>query len=72
VDDGAVQALRENGKSLLAKGIISAEGKFEEGELVSICDKDRVEFARGLAKVGRDALKSAPGVVVHRDDLVIL
>ncbi|HUJ71014.1 MAG TPA: glutamate 5-kinase, partial [Verrucomicrobiae bacterium] len=72
VDDGAVQALRENGKSLLAKGIVSTEGKFDRGELVSIRDKDRVEFARGLAKVGSAELGAASGVVVHRDDLVIL
>ncbi len=72
VDGGAVQALRENGKSLLAKGIVSTEGKFEKGELVSIRDKDRVEFARGLTKVDSDELKSTSGVVVHRDDLVIL
>jgi glutamate 5-kinase len=72
VDDGAVRALRENGKSLLAKGVLSIEGKFEKGELVSICDRNRVEFARGLAKVGGGALQAASGVVVHRDDLVIL
>ena len=72
VDDGAVQALRENGKSLLAKGVVSTQGKFGKGELVSICDKNRVEFARGLTKVGDDELKAGSGVVVHRDDLVIL
>jgi len=72
VDDGAARALRENGKSLLAKGVVSAQGTFGKGELVSICDKNRVEFARGLAKVGNGDLKTATGVVVHRDDLVIL
>ncbi|HUI08303.1 MAG TPA: glutamate 5-kinase [Verrucomicrobiae bacterium] len=72
VDDGAVQALRQNGKSLLAKGIVSTDGKFGKGDLVSIRDKDRVEFARGLAKVGSAELGAGSGVVVHRDDLVIL
>jgi len=72
VDDGAVRALRENGKSLLAKGIVSTEGRFGKGELVSIRDKDRVEFARGLAKVGSAEMDAASGAVVHRDDLVIL
>jgi glutamate 5-kinase len=72
VDDGAAQALREKGKSLLAKGVVSTEGRFGKGELVSIRDKDRVEFARGLVKVGSDELGAASGVVVHRDDLVIL
>lgn len=72
VDDGAKQALCANGKSLLAKGIVSTEGKFEEGDLVSIRDKNQVEFARGLAKVGSIQIKSASGVVIHRDDMVIL
>jgi glutamate 5-kinase len=72
VDDGAVSAVRDNGKSLLAKGIASAEGEFEKGDVVSIRDKNRVEFARGLAKVNNIELKSASGVVVHRDDLVVL
>ena len=72
VDDGAKQALCENGKSLLAKGIASTEGKFEKGDVVSIHDKNQVEFARGLAKVGSIQIKSASGVVIHRDDMVIL
>jgi glutamate 5-kinase len=72
VDDGAKQALCANGKSLLAKGITSTEGKFEKGDVVSIHDKNQVEFARGLAKVGSIQIKSASGVVIHRDDMVIL
>ena len=72
VDDGAKQALCANGKSLLAKGIVSSEGKFEEGDLVSIRDKNQVEFARGLTKVSGIQMKSATGVVIHRDDMVIL
>jgi glutamate 5-kinase len=72
VDDGAKEALCANGKSLLAKGIVSSEGKFEEGDLVSIRAKNQVEFARGLTKVSGIQIKSATGVVIHRDDMVIL
>jgi glutamate 5-kinase len=72
VDDGAKQALCANGKSLLAKGISSTDGKFAKGDVVSIHDKNQVEFARGLAKVGSIQIKLASGVVVHRDDLVVL
>jgi glutamate 5-kinase len=72
VDDGAKQALCANGKSLLAKGITSTGGKFDKGDLVSIRDKNQVEFARGLTKVGSIQIKLASGVVVHRDDLVVL
>ena len=72
VDDGAARAVRDNGKSLLAKGITSVAGQFEKGAVVSIRDKNQVEFARGLAKVGSIQIRSASGVVVHRDDLVVL
>jgi glutamate 5-kinase len=72
VDEGAKQALSANSKSLLAKGIVSTEGKFATGDVVSICGKNQVEFARGLAKVGGIQIKSATGVVIHRDDMVIL
>lgn len=72
VDDGARRAMSANGKSLLAKGIVSTEGQFDKGEVVSVRDKNQVEFARGLAKVSSTEIRMAPGVVVHRDDLVIL
>ena len=41
--------------------------------LLSVSDKTGlVEFARGLAKVNGIQIKSATGVVIHRDDMVIL
>ena len=72
VDDGAKTALCANGKSLLAKGIVASDGQFEEGDVVSIRDKNQIEFARGLTKVAGIQIKSATGVVIHRDDMVIL
>ena len=72
VDSGARAALCANGKSLLTKGIVGVEGEFAVGDAVSIQDKNGVEFARGLTKVASSKLKTASGVVVHRDDLVIL
>ena len=72
VDDGAKAALCDGGKSLLAKGVVSTKGKFDTGDVVSVLDKNQVEFARGLAKVGSGDMATATGVVVHRDDLVIL
>jgi len=35
IDDGAVHAVRQNGKSLLPIGVISVQGDFEEGAAVS-------------------------------------
>jgi glutamate 5-kinase len=65
VDDGARAALCAAGKSLLAKGVVRREGSFAPGDLVSITDTAGNEFARGL-------IKAMTGVMVHRDDLVIL
>ena len=65
IDDGARRALRDGGKSLLAPGIVRREGSVAPGGVVSIHDLAGVELARGL-------LRATTGVVVHRDDLVIL
>ncbi len=40
VDDGAIKALTVDHKSLLPSGIISVEGVFSEGDVISIKDKD--------------------------------
>jgi glutamate 5-kinase len=75
VDDGARQALREGGKSLLPPGAARCEGNFEAGEVVRICDLDGTEFARGIAKFSAEEIrgkKLARVELVHRDDLVIL
>ena len=86
IDQGAKTALI-NGNSLLPAGIISAEGNFEQGDAVVICDNNNNEIARGLSAYSiRDTLdikgKSTPEIenilgyrgrtaLVHRDDLVI-
>jgi glutamate 5-kinase len=75
VDDGAKQALREGGKSLLPPGIVRCEGSFAPGDIVRIRDVDGTEFARGI--VDFTSVEIASGnirrsEVVHRDNLVIL
>jgi glutamate 5-kinase len=75
VDEGARQALREQGKSLLPPGINRCEGEFHPGDVVSVCDLNGTEFARGLTDVPSDAIrrKEIPRQeVIHRDNLVIL
>jgi glutamate 5-kinase len=75
VDKGAKRALIENGRSLLPPGVTRCEGEFEAREIVSICDEEGLEFARGMtAFSSREicARKTARGEIVHRDDLVIL
>lgn len=75
VDDGAKQALREKGKSLLPPGAARCEGDFGAGDVVRICDLNGTEFARGIAKFSGEEIrgkKLARVELVHRDDLVIL
>ena len=75
VDDGAKEALRDSGKSLLPPGITRCEGDFAAGEVVRICDLNGTEFARGLSRFSATAVKARQlprSEVVHRDDLVVL
>jgi glutamate 5-kinase len=48
VDDGAADALRRKGRSLLATGIREVRGDFASGDCVSLLDHAGVEFGRGL------------------------
>jgi len=75
VDEGAKKAVREQGKSLLPPGITRCEGEFNTGEIVSICDLNGTEFARGISDVTAGAIrqKQIPRQeVIHRDNLVVL
>ncbi len=85
IDDGAVQALKK-GKSLLAAGIKSINGKFNKGDHVKILDKNMKEHARGLSSFNSDEILRIKGFhsskiseilgyiskseVVHKDDMV--
>jgi glutamate 5-kinase len=74
VDEGAKLALRERGKSLLPPGVARCEGDFAAGEVVRVCDLNGTEFARGICDFDSTvvAARQATGVLVHRDNLVIL
>lgn len=75
VDEGAKQALRDSGKSLLRPGISQCNGDFNEGDIVRVCDLNGTEFARGICRYSSKTLrdKSTGGTeVIHRNDLVIL
>jgi glutamate 5-kinase len=75
VDDGAKKALREQGRSLLLPGVTKADGNFDSGEVISICDANGTEFARGIARASAEQIRSKAlpkREAVHRDDLVIL
>lgn len=88
VDDGAVRAMKEGGKSLLPAGIKSVEGDFELGDTVSVVTVTGTELARGLVAYPAGELRKISGLqsaaiearlgykstdeAIHRDDLVIL
>jgi glutamate 5-kinase len=84
VDDGARRALVERSTSLLPAGVVDVIGNFGEGETVDVTDTTGVIFARGMAYIDSDRLRSVAGrqtrdlptgmvhEVVHRDDLVLL
>jgi len=88
VDEGAKLALMKKGKSLLASGIISAEGRFAVGDAVSIVGPEDKEFAKGLTNYSKEEIEKIKGVnsseleailgyrgydeVVHRDNMVVL
>ena len=87
VDAGAIRALGE-GRSLLAAGAVSVDGRFARGDVVDIVGPEGHAIARGLAEydatdamkiVGRrsDALEAILGytprsALVHRDHMVLL
>ncbi|NYT63909.1 glutamate 5-kinase [Alcaligenaceae bacterium] len=48
LDNGAVQALTQGHKSLLAIGVCAVEGEFERGDVVACVDLHGVECGRGL------------------------
>jgi glutamate 5-kinase len=88
LDDGAVRAVVERGKSLLPAGVTAVEGEFEAGDPVEIVGTDGAVVARGLVAyssqeapglLGRstDELRASLGEgydreLVHRDDLVLV
>ena len=87
IDQGAEQALKIQGKSLLPIGIIHISGDFNRGETVGILGSQGQEIARGLVNYSSMELKQIIGCktvevnnilgyacaeeVVHRDNLVL-
>lgn len=88
IDDGAVRALVQRGRSLLPAGILRVEGEFRIGDSVSCVSEASHEVARGLvAYTAKDVSRLAGrptreieqvlgyshgDEVIHRDDLVLL
>jgi glutamate 5-kinase len=73
VDDGARRAVVDDGRSLLAVGVTSCEGRFDAGDAVELVGPDGVAFARGVAGASASEIaERSPGhEAVHRDRLVV-
>jgi glutamate 5-kinase len=73
VDEGARAALVEQGRSLLAVGIVACEGSFAAGDAVELAGGDGTVFAKGLVSVAASDLRERPRGVeaVHRDRMVV-
>ncbi|MCQ2378999.1 MAG: glutamate 5-kinase [Victivallaceae bacterium] len=88
VDDGAAEALRRGGKSLLPSGVRDVSGDFRRGDAVEVADEKGNVFARGLvhfsaaecrkilgkksAEIRRILGVDADDEVIHRNHLTLL
>ena len=88
VDEGAVAALRGQGRSLLPAGIARLEGAFHRGETVEVRDSAGARVAAGISNYDSEDLGRIRGLrsdrigetlgysfgdeVIHRDNLVLL
>jgi glutamate 5-kinase len=87
LDAGAQAAVEHKGRSLLAAGVVSAEGNFVKGDVVALCGPDGVEFARGLTNYTAAEISQIHGQkteqiaailgycpydeIVHRDNMIV-
>ena len=87
LDAGAVRAIRQAGKSLLAAGITDVKGEFHSQDAVQLCDLSGLEIARGIVNYSSGELQKIRGsqseqiasilgyageeTVVHRDNLAL-
>ncbi len=88
IDDGAIEALKNKGKSLLPSGIVKIDGNFVKGDVVSIMNNENKEIAKGLTNYSSEEVQKIKGFrtslikktlgskpydeVIHRDNMILL
>lgn len=88
IDNGAQNAILQQGRSLLPKGITCVTGDFSRGEVIRILNLENHDIAHGVSRYNSDALRRIAGqhsqhidailgyqygpVAVHRDDMITL
>ena len=87
IDMGAKKVIKKSGKSLLPIGIKSISGNFKKGDMVTICDSNNKEIAKGLTNYSSKELLKIIGkstmsikkefdlfggdVVIHADNMIL-
>lgn len=87
IDNGAVEVLRQSGKSLLPVGVKGVSGSFQRGEVVACIGANGVEVARGLVNYSSEETRQILGhssqeiesilgyvdeaELIHRDHMVL-
>ncbi len=88
LDEGAIKALRNEGKSLLPIGVKNVFGEFQRGSVVACTSEQGADIARGLVNYNSDEARLIAGhasqkivsllgyggdtEIIHRDNLVLL
>ena len=88
LDEGACHAILQEGKSLLAKGLVAFRGKISQSDVVTLENPDGEIIARGICRFSSDELSKVKGKsndeihlifpernraeVIHRDHLAPL
>ncbi len=88
VDEGCVHALKNQGSSILAAGVVDCEGDFAAGNTVRVLGPNKQEIARGIVNYNKVTLKRILGrqtkefsdliqgeiheEVIHRDNMVLM
>jgi len=88
IDEGAVKALTQGGKSLLPSGVVSVAGDFDTGDAVYCIDAKGNRIAKGLTNYSSSEIEKIKGrktteiekilgykyseEAIHRDNLVLV
>jgi glutamate 5-kinase len=88
LDEGARRAIVEQGRSLLAAGVVGTQGEFQKGDVVALCDSEGHIVARGLSNYSSGDVERIKGLksakisqvlgqrpyeeVIHRDNLALV
>ncbi len=80
LDDGASEAIKHKGASLLLVGVKNVSGNFISNQPVKVINNNGIEIAKGICSMSSDAIKiginskletTGSPLVIHRDVLVL-